>query len=88
MLRLRRKVKTMEREYYKYFDKNGEQIAVGDTLVDDEGRAEKVYACQAEDDDMIDLGFDANNPNFSLGYNPQKYYPLSQFDLSEYAIVK
>lgn len=77
--------------YYKsrYFDKNGEEIQAGMTLRNDRGEEKKVYEC-GDEFGSANLGFMASNPRF-LELHPEwpmEYYPLYQFDLNEWEIVK
>jgi hypothetical protein len=67
----------------KYFDKNGEEIKQGMTLVHDDGEREYVYPTKD------DLGFNASNENW-IGFDELKreIYPLYQFNLKEWSIEK
>ena len=68
----------------RYFDKHGEEIKEDMKLKHDDGTIELVYKS-----DDGDLGFNASNENW-VGFDPYKreLYPLYQFPLSEYEIVK
>lgn len=74
-----------------YFDKNGEQIMNGMTIVHEDGEVELVYVCG---DDNEDLGVNASNEVWLENhYGSSKeffreYYPLSQFNLKEWQIKK
>ncbi len=72
----------------KYFDKHGTEIEAGMTIRHDSGDTEKVYATvnSCGDDD---LGVMATNPVW-LERHPDwdiEYYPLNQFNMSEWEIV-
>ena len=72
-----------------YFDKNREEIQAGMTLRGPSGELETVYEC-GDELGNINLGFMATNPQF-LKYHPDwpvEYYPLYQFELDEWEIVK
>lgn len=74
---------------HQYFDKNGNEIQAGMTLRRDSGEEEKVYDC-SDASGTANLGFLASNPWF-LQLHPDwatEYYPLSQFDLTKWEIVK
>lgn len=62
---------------YTYHDKNGRKIEAGMTLRHDDGDIDMVVA--TTDDGDEGLGF---------GCNDFEAYPLRQFDLSEWEIVK
>lgn len=67
----------------KYYDKNGNEIQAGMILVHCSGDEELVYECGDEN-----LGFLASGLRF-LELHPDwpiEYYPLSQFNLSEWEI--
>lgn len=69
----------------EYKDKHGNIIKEFDTIRHDDGDSEVVYACGDND-----LGVQATNPEF-LKHHPEadiEYYPLSEFDLSEWEIVE
>ena len=69
----------------KYEDKYGEIIREGDVIRHDDGDVETIYACGDND-----LGISATNPDY-LKAHPEaelEFYPLSEFDLSEWEIVK
>jgi len=68
----------------RYFDKHGEEIKEDMKLRHDDGTIELVYKS-----DDGDLGFNASNENW-VGFDPnsRELYPLYQFPLSEYEIVK
>lgn len=66
----------------KYYDKNGNQIKEGMTIKHNEGDVEKVYSCGDND-----LGVNADNPNY-VGGELGQCYPLHQFDLKEWEIVR
>lgn len=86
----------MERKHFhetdrksRYFDKNGEEILAGMTLRNNRGEEKRVYECGNEFG-SANLGFMASNPRF-LELHPDwpvEYYPLHQFNLSEWEIVK
>ena len=68
----------------EYRDKNGDLIQEGMTIRHDDGDTELVYAC-GEDD----LGVNASNenrPDFCECL--RECYPLSQFSMKEWEIVK
>lgn len=72
-----------------YFDKNGAEIKAGMTLRHDDGEEKKVYEC-GDEFGSSNLGFLASNPRF-LELHPEwptEYYPLHQFNLNEWEIVK
>ena len=74
---------------YRYFDKNGNEILSGMILRHDDGEEEKVYDC-SDQCGTANLGFLASSPTF-LERHPEwaaEYYTLSQFNLSEWEIVK
>lgn len=69
----------------QYFDMNGDEIKVGDTLTDGKGYEELVLQCEAEDGEQ-DLGIDATNwdsPSVQQGLSKPMCYPLSTIDLSD-----
>lgn len=71
----------------QYFDKNGTEIKEGDTIRHDNGEEELVYACGEDGDN---LGVNASNEDY-LKAHPEAWrecYPLSQFDLREWEVVK
>lgn len=72
----------------KYFDKNGEEILAGMTLKHEDGTTDFVYSCEDENGKK-DLGFNASNEAWleRTGRN-REIYPLYQFNLKEYEIVK
>lgn len=71
-----------------YFDKNGAEIQAGMTLKHDDGETELVYACQ-DDDGVPDLGFNASNEAFMERHGvARQIYPLYQFNLKEWEVVK
>ena len=86
----------MERKHFRetdrknrYFDKNGEEILAGMTLRGPRGDEKKVYEC-GDEFGTANLGFMASNPRF-LELHPDwpvEYYPLHQFNLNEWEIVK
>jgi hypothetical protein len=67
----------------EYFDKNGEEIKTGMRIKHDGGDIEMVY----QNSDENDLGIDASNKNF-IGGSDRKIYPLYQFNLKEWIIIK
>lgn len=77
----------MERDFRmcrEYFDKNGTEIKEGMILRHDDGDLELVYKS-----DDNDLGFNATNRNYKF-HCPEfsiQLYPLSSFDMREWAIV-
>ncbi len=72
----------------KYYDKNNKLIEKGMILRHDDGDEELVYECINEYGD-IGLGFNASNENW-VGFDEcnREIYPLHQFNLSEWEIVK
>ena len=68
----------------KYFDKHGEEIKAGMKLRHDNGNIELIYASDE------DLGMNAANPKYLGGLYElgDLIYPLSQFNLREWEIVK
>lgn len=72
-----------------YHDKHGEEILAGMTIRHDNGDTELVY--ETEDANGNDnLGILATNPDY-LKYHSDcelEYYPLSNFDMREWEIVK
>lgn len=69
----------------KYEDKNGKIIVIGNVIKHDSGDTENVYGCGD-----CDLGVNASNEAY-LKRNPEakrEFYPLSQFDLSEWEIIE
>ena len=74
---------------WKYFDRHGKEIKVGMMLRHDGGTMEKVYECGDETGSM-GLGFLAIKPRFleRLSNMSVEYYPLHQFNLKEWEIVK
>ena len=70
-----------------YKDRHGNQIKAGMTLRHKDGETKKVYVCSSEGED---LGFNACNPEFLRRHPdwPEQYYPLYQFDLTEWEIVE
>lgn len=68
-----------------YYDKNGTQIKAGMFIKhDDEDKAEKVYAS-----DDNDLGINASNEAWLERHGRNReLYPLYQFNLKEWVIVK
>lgn len=86
----------MERKHFRetnrktqYFDKNGEEILAGMTLRHNDGEEKKVYEC-GDEFGTASLGFMATNPDFLKLHPdwPVEYYPLHQFNLSEWVIAK
>lgn len=86
----------MERKHFhetdrknQYFDKNREEIHAGMTLRGPNGELEKVYLC-GDEFGNTNLGFMATNPEFLKHHPdwPTEYYPLHQFNLDEWEIVK
>ena len=72
-----------------YFDKHGEEILAGMTIRHDNGETELVYATTSMDGDER-LGICATNPAYAA-LHPDcdiEYYPLSNFNLREWEIVK
>lgn len=86
----------MERKHFRetyrknqYFDKNSEEIHAGMTLRHDDGEEKKVYEC-GDEFGTANLGFMASNPRF-LKHHPDwpvEHYPLHQFNMKEWEIVK
>jgi Ni,Fe-hydrogenase III component G len=72
-----------------YFDKNGNEIRSGMVLRNSRGEEKKVYEC-SDEFGAANLGFLASNPRFLELHPdwPEEYYPLSQFNLAEYEIVR
>lgn len=66
----------------KYFDKNGKEINVGDTIKHIDGDVEKIYACGDGD-----LGVNATKEDHPSFDGIGQCYPLSEFDLSEWEII-
>lgn len=68
----------------RYLDKHGNAIKAGMTLRHDDGTLEIVYKAVGND-----LGFNASNEDFD-GFTEAKreLYPLSDFNLAEWEIVK
>lgn len=67
----------------QYFDKHGELIKEGMSLRHDDGEVEKVYASDE------DLGLNASNEqHISFSEYSREIYPLYQFNLKEWEIVK
>ena len=73
----------------RYFDKTGEEIKAGMTLRHKDGEEKKVYEC-GDETGTANLGFMASNPEFLKLHPdwPVEYYPLEQFNLVEWVIVK
>lgn len=63
----------------KYFDKFGNKINAGDTIMHDDGDVEVVVACGEND-----LGVECGKPG---GVCAGDCYPLSQFDMKEWRKV-
>lgn len=79
------KIEKEFRKMKKYFDVNGEEIKEGMKLKClEDGDIQEVYLA-----DDGDLGFNATNEDF-VGYNPftVQLYPLSEFDMREWQIIK
>jgi hypothetical protein len=68
----------------RYFDKHGKQIKAGMKIKHDNGDIDLVYLAKGGD-----LGLNASNENFA-GFDPmyRELYPLSEFDMKEFEIVK
>ena len=68
----------------KYFDKNGDRIKAGMTIRHDDGDLDKVYPCKDGD-----LGLNASNEQH-VNFNEfnRELYPLYQFNMKEWEIVK
>lgn len=66
-----------------YKDSNGNEIKAGMVLVHEDGEEQVVFACGDDD-----LGFNASNPDFLKAHPeaPRQYYPLYQFDTTEWTI--
>lgn len=73
------------RMYTEYYDKNGELIKPHMLLKHIDGDVDFVYKS-----DDNDLGFNATNRKCKFAYSAIsiKLYPLSQFDLKEWEIIK
>lgn len=69
----------------KYFDKNGQIIRAGMFIHCGDGNYEEVFACSTDGIEDDDLGINASNYE-SIAFRQQDYYPLSNFDLSEWEI--
>lgn len=67
----------------KYFDKNGDEIKVGNKIQHDNGEIEQIFACGDND-----LGVNASRENSPCFDGIGQCYPLSEFDLSEWKIIK
>ena len=68
----------------KYFDKHGEEIKAGMKIRHDDGDIERIYT--TEDDD---LGVNASNEAWLERHGGNReLYPLYQFDMKEWEIVK
>ncbi|MCM1322975.1 MAG: hypothetical protein NC218_02215 [Acetobacter sp.] len=69
----------------RYFDKNGKEILEGTTIRHDNGETELIYACGDGD-----LGVNASTKKYieENGESARECYPLTQFDLHEWEIVK
>lgn len=68
----------------KYFDKHGEEIKAGMKIRHDDGDIERIYAT-ADDD----LGVNASNEAWLERHGGNReLYPLYQFDMKEWEIVK
>jgi len=75
----------MNIEIPEYYDRNGDQIQPGMTLIDGNGYEERVLLCGNEEDGY-DLGINATNfdsPSVQQGLSPWVAYPLSTIDLSD-----
>jgi hypothetical protein len=71
-----------------YRDKHGKKIEHGMYLKHNDGDVSYVYQC-ANPDGEEDLGFNASNENhISFNEMERKIYPLYQFNMKEYEIVK
>lgn len=66
----------------KYTDKNNNEIKEGMTLRHDDGDIEVVLK------GVTELGFNASNPNYKGGNATSLIYPLHEFDLTEWGIIK
>lgn len=74
---------------YTYHDKHGKEILEGMTIRHDDGEMQKVYATEDQYGNE-GLGILATNPAY-LERHPDhepEYYPLSNFDLSEWEIAE
>lgn len=68
----------------EYFDKFGDKIKEGDTIRHEDGDEEMIY--KGADDE---LGLNASNPDFKGNAGMvHEIYPLHQFDLTEWEIIK
>lgn len=75
-------------EYRKqYFDKNENLIEAGMKLRSDAGEVMEVFICKEDDDEM---GFKERpkSANTRFTVNDVEYFPLFQFDLNQWEIVK
>jgi hypothetical protein len=68
----------------KYYDKMGKEIFPDMVLEHDDGEQQKVYGTIDND-----LGFNASNEEYE-GFNElnREIYPLYQFNLKEWKIIK
>lgn len=72
-----------------YHDKHNQVIQAGMTIRHESGETELVYATVSMDGDE-DLGVCATNPAYAA-LHPEcdiEYYPLSEFNMHEWEIVK
>lgn len=67
----------------RYYDKNNNEIKEGMTIKHDDGDLELIYSNWDGDD----LGINASNAKYTGNMMPQ-IYPLYQFNLKEWEIVK
>ena len=76
-------------KYKEYFDKNGVQIKENMEIKHDDGEVELVYAGSENDLGEIELGVNASNENHAnFTELTREIYPLSQFFLKEWEVVK
>lgn len=74
---------------HAFLDKHGHEIKAGMTIQHDNGETEKIYAVTGAYGDES-LGVIATNPEY-LKHHPEhniEYYDLTNFDLSEWEIIK
>lgn len=67
----------------RYFDKNGNEVKVGNKIKHNDGEIEQIFICGNND-----LGVNASKENSPCFNGFGECYPLSEFDLSEWEIVE